>query len=91
MSQICTICRIDKPEEDFYRVDAVKIFRRCKACISAAKPKKPRLTGWQMLPKETQDEIRVALQNRNMKIKQIAEKFGLNYANFTYWIRNKHI
>ena len=91
MSQVCNICKIDKPVEDYYLTDGVKLWKRCKACISAAKPKEPKLTGWQLLPKDTQDAIRTALGDRHRKIKNIADEFGVNYANLTYWIRQKHV
>ena len=91
MSQVCNLCRIDKPIEDFYLRDGLKAFRSCKQCISDAKVKKPKLAGYQTLPKETLDGIKADLQVRSNKIKNIATKWGINYANLCYWIRSGHL
>lgn len=88
MSQICTVCGIDKPLEEYYARSSTRRFRQCKACISAAKPKKPRQSGWEQLNKDVQDQIKLALADRKQTKKDIANEFGLNYANFAYWIRS---
>ena len=63
----------------------IKPLPKCKKCHNAGKYiKKP--TGWFKLDKETQDDIRAQLQDRRIKLKAIAEKHGVPYANLQRWV-----
>ena len=86
MSQVCTVCRADQPEENYY-VQKTRVFRTCKTCIGNAKRKEKKPHGFALLSPEDQAAIKLSLQDRHLKIIDIAEKYGLNYATFCYWIR----
>ena len=74
--------------ENFYLQDGVRLFKKCKSCISAAKKgvKKPR--GFSLLPP---DQIKLALADRRRKLTDIALEHGINYPNLTYWVRKNMI
>ena len=86
--QVCKLCNIEKPLTEYYLVRGIKPFRRCKECVKAARPQKPRVRGWMALPEETRKAIVADLQDRRMTIKAIAEAHGVNYPNLCWHIRS---
>ena len=87
-TQCCNKCREDKPLSEYYLIDGYKHFKRCKECVKAARPKKPKVRGWLALPEETRAAIVKDLQDRRMKIKEVAEAHGVNYPNLCWYIRS---
>lgn len=89
MSQECNACGLDKDLSEYYLIDGYKPFRRCKTCVIAKRPKKPKaLTGWEQLSDELRAAVIKDLQNRRIKMKRIAEDNGINYSNLCYWVRS---
>jgi len=91
MSQTCNTCNIDQPEDNYYRQDGVRLFKKCKTCVRAAKKREKKPTGFALLTPEVQASIRSKLGDRRLKLTDIADEHGIKYANLTYWVRNNLI
>jgi hypothetical protein len=78
MSQQCNTCHIDLPESEFYMQDGFRLFKRCKQCIAASKPKKPRTNGYAQLAQETQASLKAALADRRQKLPKSPRHMALN-------------
>ena len=91
MSQVCDTCQIDKDVSCYYMVYGIKYKKKCKECISAANKRIKKPFGFAALPSTTQESIKLQLQNRRVKLKDIADEHGINYATFGYWVRNNKI
>jgi len=87
MNQICNACQVDQPMENYY-VNGIRLFKKCKNCVCAAKKKEKKPRGFALLPLEVQAEIKTELADRRKKLTEIASQHGIKYANLTYWVRN---
>ena len=88
-SQECTLCGVDKLMDEYYTVDGDRYFKKCKECVRVAANGKytKKVKGFDALPEDKQIGIRLALQDRRLKIKDVADEWGLNYPTLCYWIR----
>jgi len=91
MSQTCNTCNIDQPEDNYYRQDGVRLFKKCKTCVRAAKKREKKPTEFALLTPEVQASIKLGLADRRLKLTDIADEHGIKYANLTYWVRNNLI
>jgi N-glycosylase/DNA lyase len=90
MSKTCAGCDVEKIISEFYE-KYLHYSRFCKECISVANRRIKKPTGFTALPSEVQDLIKQDLQNRRLKVKDIAAKHGVAYANLGGWIRKGQI
>lgn len=83
----CKECKEEQPDENFYVQDGFRLFKTCKECIKEKKKVAKRPKGFACLPPAVQEGIREDLQNRKLKMVAIADKYNINYATLTYWVR----
>lgn len=84
---ICAICHVDKPEDEFYtfnRVRSVGHYKKCKVCYNPKRTLKPK--GFDKLPLDVQENIRLMFSDRKNKVKDIARAFNINYSTLNYWV-----
>ncbi len=86
---MCIKCGAIKDESEYYLIGGKKPMRICKACVRAARPKKP--TGFGKLPQQTQDDIRELLRDRRNKVKDVAEKFAIKIPTLHNWITSGQV
>ena len=91
----CKQCDTIKPIDGFYR--AGKSYQtRCKPChntyrqaLRLAKPKPPRLNGFQKLPQETRDEI--MKYYNTMPLTTLAKRVNVNRNTMATWKRKGYL
>ena len=90
MSKPCASCGVDKMMSEYYE-KYLHYSRKCKECISVANRRIRKPTGFAALPPDTQVLVKSELQNRRLKVKDIAKKHGIAYANLSGWVRKGQI
>ena len=83
---ICVSCQSNDNEHYTYAAkDGTRVpFAKCKKCHNPAQVKKPK--GFNKLPQEAQDRIRLALSDRRNKLTTIAINEGITYENLRRWV-----
>ena len=89
MSKTCASCGVDKMMSEYYE-KYLHYSRKCKECISIAN-RRPKSTGFASLDPAIQESIKMQLQNRRIKLKEIADEHGVAYANLSGWVRKGQI
>ena len=91
-TQVCNKCQIEKPVNDYYLQDNHRLFRICKVCIKEHYYKnnyKPKTIGAaKVLTEEQRQMIKEQLKDRKLKLKDIANSFGIIPATLSYWIKH---
>ena len=88
MSQQCNKCGIDKDISEYYLINGCHPKKECKQCIRSKIPKKPYANGWVRLDAKIRQSVIAKLQDRRIKIHDIADEYGINYSNLCYWMRS---
>ena len=90
MSKPCASCGVEKIMSEYYE-NYLHYSRKCKECISTANRRVKKPTGFAALPSAIRDSIKQQLQNRRIKLKDIADEHGVAYANLSGWVRKGQI